>query len=231
MRGHAMPALLFVAAAVVTNALGGERAAARSANGVVTGTVILEKPSHGLSAEDASLPAIVYIPDFDAPPIAASATMVQKNKAFVPGVLAITQGQSVEFPNSDVIQHNVFSVSPAQSFDLGLAGPRESPRVKFGRTGMVDVHCNIHPEMAGTILVLPNSAYATTASDGTFRIDDIPAGDHTIYVWHRLAKAEHQTIRVKAGQRTEVTWRLKLGGKPPPHLDKHGRPYKQNKKY
>ena len=60
------------------------------------------------------------------------------------------------FPNGDPFLHNVFSQSATRKFDLGSFKLHDEKTKDFPSPGVVDVYCNIHPEMAATILVLPN---------------------------------------------------------------------------
>ena len=81
------------------------------------------------------------------------AVLDQRNEAFVPYVLAITVGTTVDFPNSDKTYHNVFSFSKAQRFDLGRYARGESKSVRFDEPGVVRVFCEIHSHMSAYILV------------------------------------------------------------------------------
>jgi plastocyanin len=110
--------------------------------------------------------------------------MDQKNEAFVPHVLAIVAGTTVEFPNSDRIYHNVFSLSRARSFDLGRYAAGTSKSVRFDRPGIVRVFCEIHSHMSAFILVFAHRYFAVTDDDGRFRIDNVPPGAYTLVAWN-----------------------------------------------
>ncbi len=110
------------------------------------------------------------------------AVMDQRNLEFVPHVLAIQTGTTVEFPNSDPLAHNVFSLSPAKRFNLGLY-QHGARRVKFDRPGVVEVLCNVHLEMSAYIVVLENPYFARTAADGGYRIVKVPSGRHLVRCW------------------------------------------------
>src|SRR5262245_39539044 len=110
--------------------------------------------------------------------------LAQKDQSFVPRVLAIPVGASVDFPNLDPIFHNVFSVSPVKRFDLGKYPRGQSRRVTFGKAGLVQVYCDIHANMAAFILVLPNPAFVRPDDQGAFALPDLPAGTYTLKVWH-----------------------------------------------
>ena len=118
------------------------------------------------------------------------ARMVQKDKTFSPHVLAVEAGTMVAFPNFDPIFHNAFSNYNGRQFDVGLYQPGTSRSVLFGRAGVVRVFCNIHPNMSAVIVVLSTPYYATTQKDGTFRIEDVPAGEYRLRVFHERAAEE-----------------------------------------
>jgi len=115
------------------------------------------------------------------------AHMEQRDKTFLPHVLAVQMGTLVEFPNFDPIFHNAFSNYNGQLFDIGLYPPGTSRSVRFGRAGVVRVFCNIHPNMSAVIVALNTPYFSTTQKDGTFRIDDVPAGEYRLRVFHERA--------------------------------------------
>ena len=130
--------------------------------------------------------AVVYLEGVADAPTAAPqrVTMDQKNLMFVPHVLPIVRGTTVEFTNSDDIQHNVFSPSAiAGKFDLGAYGPGAERGVTFDQLGEVVVLCNIHMEMEARILVLRDPYFALTGGAGGYRIADVPVGRYTAKVW------------------------------------------------
>nr|HEX4318446.1 hypothetical protein [Kofleriaceae bacterium] len=215
-------AAALVAAAV---ALGASTGAARAdANGRVTGKVTVAE-SDGKAT--ASVDAIVYIVGFKETPQAGAAEprIAQHDRKFVPDLLAITAGETVVFPNEDSFLHNVFSQSQARKFDLGSYKKGDSKEKPFPDPGVVDVYCNIHPEMAATILVLPNRAHVRTQSNGQFSIDNVPPGDWTVFAYTRRAvKPVSAKISVKAGAETAIDLSLQRGSEPQ-HLNKYGEKY------
>ncbi len=108
-------------------------------------------------------------------------TLRQKNKTFVPRVLGVPTGSSVEFPNEDMIFHNVFSLSGPQPFDLGLYRSGQSPGRTFTQPGTYRVFCNIHPQMSALIVVVPTPHVALTDRDGRFVLD-LPPGRYRLTV-------------------------------------------------
>ena len=127
------------------------------------------------------------------------ASLDQRNEAFFPYVLAVQAGASVAFPNDDRTYHNVFSYSKAKRFDLGRYPRGQSKSVRFDRPGVVRVFCDIHSHMSAFILVFAHPYFATTESDGRFRIPAVPAGSYTIAVWTDGAVRETRKIEVPAG--------------------------------
>jgi plastocyanin len=137
----------------------------------------------------------------DAPGATPRAEMNQVDKTFVPAVLPIVAGTRVYFPNSDQIQHHVYSFSRTKSFELPLYRGEEAPPVTFDKPGVVKLGCNIHDWMSANILVLPSPHFAATDAEGRYAIRDLPPGDYSLVAWHERSrdKTEAMTRRIKAG--------------------------------
>src|SRR5262249_18209212 len=103
--------------------------------------------------------------DEDSPSVGSPPKIRQRDAAFDPALIVVTVGTTVEFPNEDKIFHNVFSLSEPAKFDLGLYKSGTSKSVTFRRPGVVDVYCNIHPQMVAKIKVMANAHWAITRSD------------------------------------------------------------------
>ena len=111
--------------------------------------------------------------------------IVQRNLHFVPRVVATAMGSLVEFENLDRVYHNTFSVSAAKRFDLGKYKPGTLDSVLFDRAGVVNLHCDIHPDESGFVVVVPNHAFTRPDSLGRFQLPPkLPKGDYTLHVWH-----------------------------------------------
>jgi len=120
----------------------------------------------------------------------------QRNENFVPHILAITTGTSVEFLNSDRTYHNVFSLSKANRFDLGRYPPGRAKSVRFDHPGIVRVFCEIHSHMNAFILVFAHRHFAVTSAQGEYRIDGVPPGTYTVSVWHPTFTAKSESVRI-----------------------------------
>jgi plastocyanin len=160
----------------------------------VTGRVELRDSKDAGARKGLDYSGVVVWLEPTAPTLAATeprpglkARMVQKDKTFTPHVLAVERGTIVDFPNFDPIFHNAFSNYNGRVFDVGLYQPGTSRSVNFGRAGVVRVFCNIHPNMSAVIVVLSTPYYTTTQKDGTFRIEDVPAGEYRLRVFHERA--------------------------------------------
>jgi plastocyanin len=132
---------------------------------------------------------------FEVPP-PGRAVLDQKDETFVPHVVAVTVGSTVEFPNSDRVYHNVFSLSKVRRFDLGRYPRGASRSVRFDEPGVVRVFCEIHSHMSAFILVFAHRYFATTDSEGRYRIEGVPSGRYTLAVWNEGEVRETRPIVV-----------------------------------
>lgn len=191
--------------------------------------VILEKdnkPSPDLGD------AVLYL---EAPGTAANAAkpviveIAVTDKTYAPHVVVVPLGSTVRFPNHDPFNHNVFSVSEPNTFDLGLYGRGEVKSHTFDHSGLVRVYCNVHPRMVAYVLVMENRFYAQPGNDGSFAIDNVPAGRYRLHVWHERIPSEVVKDVSAAGAESDLqialnargyTWRA--------HRNKYGRNYPTN---
>lgn len=133
------------------------------------------------AAGRAAAPAIVYAEPVGqaAPSRALTATLAQQDKSFVPAVIAVPVGSTIDFPNKDTIFHNVFSLSNPAPFDLGLYRSGDSKSRTFSQPGVYRVFCNIHPQMTAVIAVVPTPYVTIAANDGQFQLD-VPPGSYRV---------------------------------------------------
>jgi len=159
-------------------------------------------------------------------------TMEQKDKHFKPHVLAIPVGATVDFPNNDLIFHNVFSNYDGQKFDVNLYRPNTSRSEVFKRPGIVRVFCNIHPTMSAVIAVLDTPWFDVSKASGDFEIRDVPPGNYTLRIFHERATEETLNALVQpVGVEKSATLVLKsihiseTGYIPAPHKNKWDKDY------
>jgi len=145
---------------------------------------------------------VVYLPDVAGkfPPPDEHAVIDQKNLVFVPHVLPIIAGTTVDFRNDDDVLHNVFSPDKAaDQFNLGSWPKGEVRSHTFTSCDSFCtpvILCNVHPEMSAFVVVVKNPYYATTDKAGNFTIHDVPAGDYKVAVWHEKLKGNGTTVTV-----------------------------------
>ncbi len=177
--------------------------AAHAAGGGVKGTV-----TNAVS----KAPVVNAVVMIDGPAVpAARATRVaidQRNDTFVPHVVAIAVGTTVDFPNDDPHLHNVFSASPAKRFDLGMYGKGETKSVTFDTPGVVRVRCNVHPSMEAFIIVHPNPYVAVTDAHGVYTITGVPAGSYDVRTWDEKLGEKRGRVDVHDEQVTPLDVRL-----------------------
>lgn len=161
-----------------------------------------------------------------APKPAAKFQMTTRGKTLIPHVLAIPVGSTVEFPNDDPISHNLFSLSPAATFDLGLYRKGAGKSEKFTSPGIVNVYCNVHPTMSAVIHVMPTPYYAFADAAGNFAVHDVPAGKYKLVAWNEQGGETATMIDVGAAGVPNVAVTLDSSNyKAAMHLNKVGKPY------
>lgn len=157
----------------------------------------------------------VYVTAVDAAPQALrtpTATMDQHDKEFMPHMLVVQTGTSVQFPNHDDVSHHVYSFSRAKSFELGLYKGQAYPPVVFDVAGTVVLGCNIHDGMLGYIKVVDTPHFALTNDEGVALIDGLPDAEYTLEVWtprlRENALPAPQPLVVSAGNAPPVAVQL-----------------------
>jgi plastocyanin len=221
-------AALLAATVWVAAAPWGARAAPPGATaageGVVEGSVTLLDPD-GAARDDRGgvIVALEGLPRGEGP--RPTTTLRQQGKRFTPPLAVVVRGDTVTFPNEDSIFHNVFSLSAAARFDLGLYRSGATKEVVFEKVGVVDVYCNIHPEMAAKIVVVDSPQFVVTRADGRFRLDRLPPGRWTLAVTHPSGAVERRAVEVTSGGTAAVTVELRERPTRRRHLRKDGSAY------
>lgn len=152
--------------------------------------------------------------------------MTTRGKTLIPHVLAIPVGSTVEFPNEDPISHNLFSLSSASTFDLGLYRRGAGKSEKFATAGVVNVYCNVHPTMSAVIHVMPTPYYAFADAAGNYLLKDVPAGKYKLVAWNEQGGQTATVIDVGPAGAANVAVTLDSSNyKAGTHLNKVGKPY------
>lgn len=162
---------------------------------------------------------------------ARTVKIVQRQKRFVPHIVAVPVGSTVDFPNADLIFHNAFSNFAGQPFDVGLYPPGTSQKVRFVREGIVRVFCNIHPTMSAVIVVAPTPYVVVSTKDGKFSIEGVEPGEYRMRMFHE--RSSEQTLRALErkitveGDATRLAPVLvsESGYIEAPHKNKYGKDY------
>jgi len=132
----------------------------------------------------------------------------QKGLLFIPHITVVPVGSTVEFLNSDNVQHNVFwpaiSGNKKLGKNLGTWPKGEKRSFKFVDPGVVPLLCNVHPEMSAYVIVVPGP-YATTNAGGEYTIENVPDGPHTITVWHEGMKQQSKQVTASGTTKADFT--------------------------
>ncbi len=135
--------------------------------------------------------------------------MDQKGLMFEPHVLAVPVGSTVEFLNSDSVAHNVFwpaiSGDKKAGHNLGTWPKGQKKSYKFDQPGVVPLLCNVHPEMAGYVVVTPTPYFAQTDSSGAYKIENVPDGNYTVTAWHEGAKPQSKQVNATNAATADFT--------------------------
>lgn len=157
--------------------------------------------------------AVVYaIPSTPIPVGRKVAVMDQKDRTFMPHVLPVQTGTWVEFPNSDNIRHQVYSVSPARRFQLPLYIGKPAIPIQFSTAGVVAIGCNIHEQMSAYIVVV-DTPYFATATGGNASLRDLGAGQYTLRVWYPGMRTEPKSQSLTLAANDQAKAAFSIGGR------------------
>lgn len=150
-----------------------------------------------LAADELAQAVVYFIPDQAKSKAKPGRYLIYThNKQFEPASLVIPLGSTISFPNQDEILHNVFSVTPQSSFDLGIYGEGKSAEYTFKKAGLVLINCNVHQAMQANVLVVDTPYIAPVDKQGRFSLDGVPSGRGKLMVWHPRANAQEQSLTV-----------------------------------
>lgn len=174
-----------------------------------TSTYSRSVPTVTLAPESELRHVVIYVKDAPATAVQPMrAEIRQRNENFVPRVVAVTVGSTVDFPNDDPIYHNVFSLSRTKTFDLGRFPQGKSRGERFDKPGVVKVFCQIHSHMSATVMVFDHPWFAIPDEQGNFDLSGVPPGMHQITAWHERLGDTTMPLRVEPGRPATIDFVL-----------------------
>jgi plastocyanin len=163
----------------------------------------------------------------------SSFTMTTRSKAFLPHVLAVPAGSTISFPNEDPISHNLFSLTPGHTFDLGLYRKGPGKTEKFQAPGVVNIYCNIHPNMSAVVHVMQTPYYGFADANGDYSFD-VPAGKYRVTAWNEQGGSAFSDIEVRSDGVVSGPTLLTIDGRNfrvVQHTNKNGQAYRAPRDY
>lgn len=164
---------------------------------------------------------------------AATFTMTTRSKTFLPHVVAVPAGSTISFPNEDPIAHNLFSLTPGNTFDFGLYRKGAGKSHKFETPGTVNVYCNVHPTMSAVVHVMSTPYYGFADPNGNYSFE-VPAGKYRVTAWNEQGGTATSDLEVKADGTVAGATLLTIDGRNfrlTQHKNKHGQTYRPPKDY
>jgi hypothetical protein len=161
-------------------------------------------------------------------PVPGTFEMVTRGKMLLPHVLAVPVGSTVSFPNDDPISHNLFSLSSANPFDLGLYRKGAGKSQRFDTPGVVNVYCNVHPNMSAVIQVLDTPYYAFADANGNYSLANVPPGRYRLVAWNEQGGETESPVEVTSSGTVSGQVALMIDSRNyrvTQHLNKLGKPY------
>ena len=182
----------------------------------------------GKAANDVQQAVIWLTPARGAPPAVAPMRIdiTTEKRIFSPHVAVVPVGSTVRFPNRDGFNHNVFSLTEGNAFDLGLYERGDGKSTQFNTAGVVSVFCNVHSTMSAIVVVRNSPWAAQPLADGSFTIGNVPPGEYVLHLWHERVQETTRPVTVTAAGLTLPDLELDARGfVQQQHLNKFGRPY------
>ena len=164
--------------------------------GIIKGTVTIGgKPASGavVSIEGLSKEQLKHQMSLHKP---QKGMIDQRNLKFIPTVVAIMVGETVDFPNHDKTWHNVYSKGGANDFDLGLYSPGKTRTQKFARPGVSRILCNAHPDMEAFVVVKDHPFFSVTDNRGNYQIENIPLGRVRVQTWYPNLEIRSEPVEI-----------------------------------
>jgi plastocyanin len=136
-------------------------------------------------------------------------TLDQKQCEFVPHVIAVPVGATLEIVNGDKLFHNVHAREGEKTvFNYAMPVPNHVIPKPMKEPGLLHVTCDVHPWMRAWVDVLPTSAFAVTDEAGSYTISGLPPGKYTLRLWHERLGEKEQPVEITAGGAATVDIQL-----------------------
>jgi plastocyanin len=173
---------------------------------VYAGDIKGKVTAQGMKSPENIAVYIDAIPGKTFPAPSEHAVMDQRRLTFIPHVLVVLKGTTVDFLNSDAVGHNVYWPSINRdkklAHNMGTWPQGEKKSFTFNDLGTAPLLCNVHSEMSGYVVVVPTPYYAVSSKDGSYEIKDVPPGHYTVTTWSEEGKPSTATVDVAAGTAT-----------------------------
>ncbi len=141
---------------------------------------------------------VVTVKGVAAKPAPGKITLDQHKCRYVPHVQAVAAGSSLDILNSDPILHNIHGyLGSATAFNLAMPLKNQKIARKLDKPGIVHVKCDVHSWMSAYIVVV-DTPFAVAGDDGTFTIQNVPAGTYTVTAWHEKLGEKTAQVTVPA---------------------------------
>jgi len=150
--------------------------------GLGTLALLAAGPATGTLTGTLTAPGVVWVSDGSAPAPTSGVAVDQHDRTFIPALAVVTAGSDVVFRNDDDVDHSVYSVSPADPFDLGIYAPGPGKDVHFTKAGVIEIRCHIHRHMHATLIVV-DGPYARLDAPGAWTLHGVRTGRHALHVW------------------------------------------------
>lgn len=162
---------------------------------------IVQKAADGAGLQN----VIVYIknaPKLTAPPT-EKVTLDQKGCEYVPHVLTLAVGQTLEIKNSDPTTHNIHSLSEKnEQFNFSQPKPGMVKDITFKTPEIFRIKCDVHTWMGSYVGVFDHALHTVTAKEGTFELKGVPDGEHEVVFWHETFGEKTGKVTVKGAEAT-----------------------------
>ena len=191
--------------------------------GAIQVEVVLLSGKKRLTGED----SVAWMPQYKARVQSGSHLKIAQNKKqFEPRLAIVPVGSTVDFPNFDKVFHNVFSLSTPKTFDLGLYRRGKSKSIRFDQPGLVQIYCNIHPQMSAYLMIVDSRRHGVANDRGLISLRSIPPGRRSVEGWNVRGGLWNREVTVRPGRTEALTVEIDISNwREAQHLNKHGKEY------